>query len=114
MERYTDSHCLVTRSFDEVIGFLESIREVGIVVHISESIILRKERESWRRRLFPWIEIPVIVVDVICAIVFDISMKYGKCQYRTGESSIRTDFITVLIEYDISLWLICTKQGEDI
>lgn len=52
--------------------------KVWIIVHISESISIREESDSWRWDFFVGIEIPIIVVDIISSIVEDISLVEGK------------------------------------
>lgn len=114
MDRYPGRDRRISRSFDEGIGFLEGLPEVWIVVHISESIGIREERESWRRDFFVWIEVPVIVVHIIRTVVEDISFIEGKGDNTPWESPIRTDLITILIEYYISFWSFMPEECEDL
>lgn len=52
--------------------------KVWIIVHISETIGIREESDSWRWDFFVGIEIPIVVVDIISSIVEDISLVEGK------------------------------------
>lgn len=110
MKCYTARECLIPRSLDKVICLFESETKVWIIIYISESIVIWKERESWRRDFFVWIEVPVIVIDIIRSEIKDISFVEGKCDNRSWKSSICTDFITILIENHIPLWLFMSEH----
>lgn len=104
----------IPRLLDEGIRFFERVMEVRIIVHISETIIPRDERESWRWEFLVGVEIPVIVVDVIHTIVEDIPFVEGEGDDTARKSPIRTDLIAILIEDDIAFWLVVTEHRENI
>ena len=109
MQCYPDRHCRISGFLDKGICLLECISKVWIIVHVSKSIVSWDESKSWRREFLVWVEIPVIVVDVIRTEVFDISLIYCKCDDTSWESTIGSDLITILIEDDISLWSISSE-----
>ena len=114
MDRYPGCHTRITRSFDKVIGSIERITEVWVIVHISESIVTGQECDTWGRDLLVGIEIPVIVVDIIRSEVEDITLIEGKWEDRARESSIGSDLISILVEYDISLWIGTSEHRENL
>ena len=114
MDGYPCRDRRISRSFDEGIGFLEGLSEVWVVVHISEPIGIREECEPWRRDFLVRIEIPVIVVDIIRTVVEDIPLIESKGDDTPWKSPIRTDLITILIEYYISFWSFMPEECEDL
>ena len=110
----TNRNRCIPRFFDKCICFFESIPKIWIIVHISQSIIIRKKRKSWRRDFLCWIEIPIIVIDIILTIIEDISFIECKRKDGSWKSTIRSYFITVLIEYNVSFRIVMSKQAKDV
>jgi hypothetical protein len=114
MDRDTTRDSRLSRPLDEAIGSIKGRAKVWIIVHISESIVIREKSDPWRWDLLVWIEIPVVVVDVILSIVEDITIVESRRHDTPWESSIGSDLITILVEYYISRWILMSEEREDI
>lgn len=114
MDGYSSRHTRIPRLLDKSICLIERLMKVWIIVHISESVGICEESDSWRWDFFVGIEIPIIVVDIISSIVENISLVESKWENRSRESTIGTYLITILIEYNISLGVSMPEHIENI
>ena len=104
----------LSRSLDKSIRLIECLMKIGIIVHITETVVVSQKSNPRRRDFLIRIEIPIIIIHIISAIIKDISFIESKWQYRSRETSICSYFITVLIEDDISLRIGMSEHIENI
>ena len=88
--------------------------KIWIIVHISQSIVTREECDTWWWDLLVGIQIPVVVVDIVRMVVEDVSFVQSEREYRSRESTIGPNLISILIEHDISLRIGMTEHILDL
>lgn len=88
--------------------------EDGIIVGISEAIVGRELTDTrWRSHL-KWVELPIIEIDISRSFLRD-TPSINLDEYDTPrKSTSRSDFITILIEDEVSHRLVCTECEMDL
>ena len=82
------------------------------IICITQSIICREFSNSWRGLDLIWIEFPIVEIDISRFKFCYRSTIHLKENHTSRESPTRSDLITILIEYEISHWLIATDRCE--
>lgn len=86
--------------------------EYGRIVCITQPIIRCEFTNSWRWLDLIWIKFPIIEIDIPRFKFCDSSSIHLKKNHTSWEPPTCSDFITVLIEYEISHRLIATHSCE--
>lgn len=114
MNCYSSSYTCISRFFDKSVCLVEGFMEIWIIIHISETIGVSKKCDTWWWNFFVGIEIPIIIVDIIPVVIQNISFIESEWEYWSRKSSIGSYLITILIEYNISLWVRVAEHIQDI
>lgn len=113
IDRYTIRDTRFSRFLDETIRFLETVTKEGVICDITEAEV-SELFESCGRDFNMRKKIPVVIVDIIFTIVEDIPLIECERKNRSGEASVCSDLVTILIEYDVLHRFSITEHSEHV